>query len=413
METNEGDLQKKEDIIKNNSIVYEGDYVILISSDGSQRITQITKKGHAKISKVNVKLDPIIGAKWGTAFEFSQGTLIPTAEPDDVDEEIETGEGESNQIIVEEEKQDPSITDQNEEKLAQKQKISSDDISQMREKGVSGENIIKALMQGNSAFQEKTKFSQQKYIKKKRKKYMKLVKLVQPSALNLCKTYYYNKPGKINYLRFDSLAQMLHLGNIQANSNVLVIDNTAGLVVGAVAERLGGYGKVINLYEGPQSSVPLFEFFNFSPEIKNSVYHFPLSEIRTVKDSKPEVDTMDMSMEHATEINIKRARHEEARNLIASGVDSLIMISRYEPNSVLKEVFPYLTLSRPFVLFSTLPQTLAECFDGLIKQKTALNLDLTETWMRVYQVLPDRTHPMMNMEAASGYVLSGVKVEPT
>jgi len=243
------------------------------------------------------------------------------------------------------------------------------------------------------------------------------VKLVQPSALNLCKTYYKNKPGKINYLRFDSLAQMLHLGNIQANSNVLVIDNTAGLVVGAIAERLGGYGKVINLYEGPQSSTPLFEFFNFSPEIKNSVYHFPLSEIRTVKDPKPDrVDTMDISVEQPTEVDIahiKRTRYEEARTLIASGVDSLVMISRYEPNSVLKEVFPYLTLSRPFVLFSTFPQTLAECFDTLIKQKAALNLDLTETWMRTYQVLPDRTHPMMNMEAASGYVLSGMKVEPT
>lgn len=39
-------------------------------------------------------------------------------------------------------------------------------------------------------------------------------------------------------------------------------------------------------------------------------------------------------------------------------------------------------------------------------------LELGETWMREYQVLPQRTHPTMRMNAASGYILSGIKVDP-
>ena len=38
----------------------------------------------------------------------------------------------------------------------------------------------------------------------------------------------------------DSLAQMLTLGNVCANSTVMVVDSCLGLVTAAVLERLGG-----------------------------------------------------------------------------------------------------------------------------------------------------------------------------
>lgn len=43
-----------------------------------------------------------------------------------------------------------------------------------------------------------------------------------------------------SHLRYDTLAQMLSLGNIHANSKVLVFETCAGLVLGAVMERMGG-----------------------------------------------------------------------------------------------------------------------------------------------------------------------------
>ena len=38
----------------------------------------------------------------------------------------------------------------------------------------------------------------------------------------------------------DSLAQMLTIGNIHANSNIIVMETCQGLLTGAVLERLGG-----------------------------------------------------------------------------------------------------------------------------------------------------------------------------
>jgi len=43
-----------------------------------------------------------------------------------------------------------------------------------------------------------------------------------------------------SHLRYDTLAQMLTLGNIHAGGKVLVFETCAGMVLGAVMERMGG-----------------------------------------------------------------------------------------------------------------------------------------------------------------------------
>lgn len=44
----------------------------------------------------------------------------------------------------------------------------------------------------------------------------------------------------IRFMRVDTLSLLLSMANIGAYSDVLVVDMVGGLVVGAVAERLGG-----------------------------------------------------------------------------------------------------------------------------------------------------------------------------
>ena len=40
----------------------------------------------------------------------------------------------------------------------------------------------------------------------------------------------------------------------------------------------------------------------------------------------------------------------------------------------------------------------------------AVRLQISSSWCREYQVLPQRTHPEMTMNADGGFVLSGVKL---
>ena len=46
--------------------------------------------------------------------------------------------------------------------------------------------------------------------------------------------------GAPRFMRGDALSLLLSMANVGAYSDVLVVDMVGGLVVGAVAERLGG-----------------------------------------------------------------------------------------------------------------------------------------------------------------------------
>jgi hypothetical protein len=98
------------------------------------------------------------------------------------------------------------------------QGLSAEQITEMKKKGVGGESIIQALIQNSSSFQNKTEFSQQKYIKKKQEKYvlnhlsdvprcplltyairryLHYIEVLPPSTQTLTKVYFTKAPSKI------------------------------------------------------------------------------------------------------------------------------------------------------------------------------------------------------------------------
>lgn len=50
-------------------------------------------------------------------------------------------------------------------------------------------------------------------------------------------------------------------------------------------------------------------------------------------------------------------------------------------------------------------------FDVYTYNAKGFSLQISESWIRGYQILENRTHPEINMQGASGYVLTGIKCE--
>jgi tRNA A58 N-methylase Trm61 len=46
----------------------------------------------------------------------------------------------------------------------------------------------------------------------------------------------------------------------------------------------------------------------------------------------------------------------------------------------------------------------------MLKEKKFINIQLIDTFTRKYQVLKNRTHPMMTMYGFGGYLLVAIKV---
>ncbi|KFP48336.1 tRNA (adenine(58)-N(1))-methyltransferase non-catalytic subunit TRM6, partial [Cathartes aura] len=144
---------------------------------------------------------------------------------------------------------------------------------------VSSKEIVQQLIENSTTFRDKTEFAQDKYIKKKKKKYEAVITIVKPSTRILSTMYYAREPGKINHLRYDTLAQMLTLGNIRAGNKMIVMETCAGLVLGAVMERMGGYGSIIQMYPGGGPVRAATSCFGFPKLFFDNLHEFPLSKV--------------------------------------------------------------------------------------------------------------------------------------
>lgn len=79
-------------------------------------------------------------------------------------------------------------------------------------------------------------------------RYLQFFTPLEPTVHNICQYNFEKQASKIRDLRPDTLAQMMALANIRPGSRVIVVEDVHGMVVSAVAERMGG----------PSGSHPVF-----------------------------------------------------------------------------------------------------------------------------------------------------------
>lgn len=416
-------------------MVEEGDQVVLDVNNGEKVvITQVTKKARIKLGRSYVSCLPLLGQTYGTVFELSADgrTLVG---------------GSKNALDVLNGDFKNTSTERNNEKLVDDgtaQKLTQKDIEQLKGDGITGGELINKLVENSATFKMKTEFSQEKYKKRKQKKYCTVLVLCRPCAQNICEAFYQKSPFKICGLRLDSLSLLLNLGNVCPYSRVLVLEESGGMILASALERLGGYGQVCALSMDAKRPAPkdIVRFFNFEEHVTAAGRHTSLEEllkakeVKTIEDcgevpeeSKQEGDDegkssegnprkkMKVSRNHGALKRVfmpKRAETSELEELASAGFDSLIVVApRYSPESVMDKLASLLAPSAAFAVFSPYLQPLVDCRYSLSSQKAAVSLQLTETFWREHQVLPGRTHPNMNMTTGptSGYILSGVMTQ--
>ncbi|XP_034919618.1 uncharacterized protein [Populus alba] len=428
--------------IQNPRVTWEGCSVLLDINDGDRLVfARLTAGSTLKIGNKNFSLRPLIGCPFGSSFQIENGTeglclsrFVPSTEADNNDQE------KGGSQIMDECRDNRAIVDNNEA-----QTLTSGDIDEMRRQGVKGDEIIEALIANSATYEKKTTFSQEKYRIKKQKKYAPRVLLRRPSARSICEAYFKKYPHRIGFLRVDALSLLLSLANVTANSDILLVDMVGGLLTGAVAERLGGTGYVCNTYLGSTPyPVEIVRTFNFDNEICKRIVRAPLrdlcldqtgtSEIIDASNAELNGQTSPIKMEEMSlpsnheaadsetivspQIKMgkppkagEKASEEAIKSWKENGFSSLIIAAPdADAWSLAKDLLPLLSYSAPFAIYHQYLQPLATCMHNLQQGKMAIGLQISEPWLREYQVLPSRTHPLMQMSAFGGYILSGTKI---
>ena len=133
-------------------------------------------------------------------------------------------------------------------------------------------------------------------------------------------------------------------------------------------------------------------------------------------DAEPQGDNPENGKE-PMQIPYRQKMREESTNsynmMKDKKMDGLIIAAKQHPTNILLHLIKYLAPSRPFVVFSSYKEPLMDAYFAVKETGKTVFVTLSETWLRNYQVLPDRTHPEVLMSGGGGYILSGIVVDNT
>lgn len=399
-----------------DSRIKENEWVVLVASDGKRVLGHVTKNSSARIGKRKRKIGALIGARWGDTFAVKAGDYLElTDETPELDDIIEAD--------MCTEKNNQFLEDSNDNQL-----LKQDAILGLKEKGIEGEELVRTVVNNSATFKEKTPFSQEKYLKRKRTKFDLRVRVLRPSALTLCETYFERSPEKTMSLRPDALAILLGYAGIRSGCRALVYENCTGLVTGAVAERLDGLGKVLNVFAGttpPGSEV--IRMLNLDNVRTKAIVHTPVELLGKVytgetvdKDplryvTKEDTEAGGTNKEHVpnarrAEAIALRAKRGDVKSWLRDGCDSLIVATRHDVVQVFDVLLKFVAPSGCFAAYCTHLQDAADLQYALQLSKMAVRVELMEVTLVHHQVLPGRSHPEMTDSATGGYIVSGMRI---
>lgn len=160
-------------IQSDGDFVQNGDTVIVKMHDEVDMMVIVSFQEH-KIGKTKVSCGPLIGAPYGSIFEIRGRKLIKdpgcdmiTSEGKLMLEHVQSVILFSDYAKIQESNGDNrSFTDTN-----TAQKLSNDDIHKLKSDGASGSDIISSLIANSETWSSKSEFSQEKWLKRKQKKY--------------------------------------------------------------------------------------------------------------------------------------------------------------------------------------------------------------------------------------------------
>lgn len=390
--------------------VREADWVVLASSDGKRVLGYVAPGSSARIGRAKRDIYCLKGASWGAIFAVRNNRLQICGERAN---EIEVNAGEVDNRTL----QDDNTN----------QKLTEREITRLKKAGASGDVLVNAVVANSSTFAGKTRFSQQKYVKRKRDKFDIRVRILQPTALTLCDTYFLRSPEKIMHIRSDSLALLLGYAGVVSHRHVLVAENCIGLLTGAVAERICGYGRILNLFEGTAPpGAELIRMLNLPEAARESIVHTPFELIRNI-DTAEENDNESIRysirdeaetsvVEHPTSMKrleaiARRPKRGLIKQWLKDGFDCLVVAVRYDVVELFDLLVRYLAPSGTFAAYCTHFQEAAELQYALQMSKLAIRVELTESMLTKHQILPGRSHPEMTDSATGGYIVSGIRIE--
>ncbi|ERL93046.1 tRNA (adenine(58)-N(1))-methyltransferase non-catalytic subunit TRM6 [Dendroctonus ponderosae] len=401
---------------ENEQLIQVGDQVI-VQRQGYTKLHKLKKNGSLIIGKFTVQMDNVIGHRYLDTFQMKNSSnnkklfILEKVEDSSCSVgalNIETSGQDNRNIVID----------------GDSQMLTKDDIDKLQDSELNSNAIIGELVSNSKTFNMKTGYSQEKYIKKKEKKYFEYIQIRRPTVRLLANMFYRQDPSKTLGIRIDDLSQILAYANIHSDGNHLLYDSgTSGLMVAAIMNSIGANteASLIHMHPGNECQKNAFVAMQFPEEQRNRCINVNLYSVlrdfyQTKESEDPNMEETPSKKQKMNEDSAEAPKppqwkidNQRACKILRTKCDTLIVTSKEHPVNIVKELLWFLKGARQLVVFNAMREPLEDLFVYLKSRLDIVGIKLSNNFLRNYQVLPERTHPEVNMNSG-GYILSAVKL---
>lgn len=242
-----------------------------------------------------------------------------------------------------------------------------------------GDEMVELLKKSNKNFDKRSKISQQKYIKRKEQKY-KVILLIEKCTLFNLNTYFLNRYKDYYFLREDCIAYFLNHINLKKNMNFFVHEKTSGILSAYLLKRTDDSNKIC-LFD------PANEY------CKMNYRKFEAMKFLNLRDKVEK---------HLTIYN-----KEKIDNI--PFIDHVLIATDFDVLSILQRIDNKLNTNCKVILYSRFYEVIKEIYNYFVKNKF-IEIKIHDYFYRIYQVLPQRTHPVMKGNTMSGFIITAYKI---
>lgn len=147
----------------------------------------------------------------------------------------------------------------------QAMKLTMAEIEALKRSSVdAGREVISSMIKAHSSFDKKTTFSQEKYVKRKEQKFLRRFAPEPINSAEILNLYLEKDPHKVLDMSEESLGLLLSLGNVKPGGTYLVAEDTSGLLVAALLERMAGQGTIVVAHANEHTRMDALKYLSVS-----------------------------------------------------------------------------------------------------------------------------------------------------
>ncbi|EMG48714.1 TRM6 tRNA [Candida maltosa Xu316] len=411
--------------VKSKTTIQSGQHVLIRLPSAGLKIVHLQDSGIVSLGKFGTfDVSNILGYPLGTSFEILEDQKVRSIKSISTFDLEESDENTQRQELT---KMFSNSAENNQNIIdigGKIQKLSKDDIDELKKSGASssiGQMIIEKIVAGHGGFDKKTIHSQQKYLKRKQQKFLRRFTVDYIGGSELLQYYIERDLQRVLDMSVETLGLMLTYGNVRPGGKYLVIDETGGVLIYAMMERMNYEGTIVSIHENEHPNLVALKDSDFGEELEKKVIK-SINWLQFFDPKNEKIEWTDLSEEEIKNLKNKpqyiRRRdraHEinEVIELVENGdFDAFISVSTLHIPGVLNHVLPKIGGSRPIIIYNQYKESLLEVQESLAGDKRILAPAIYETRVRPYQTIPGRMHPLMTTRGGGGYILWGTRVLP-